>query len=446
MHRSDARRRLPPVHRFFSDPRVTVYEPMLGHENVKSIVAASLERARSDGGAGDYEALSAAIQRDLAIAASENLRRVVNATGVLLHTNFGRAPIARAAFDSTSVIASGYSNLEYDLGKGTRGSRYSRLAQILRELTGAEDSVIVNNCAAAVVLTLDTFAQDRDVVIARNELIEIGGEFRLPDVFARSGARLVEVGAANKVYLRDYEQALTANTALLFRSHLSNFRLTGFTERVSVAELAQLGRRVGVPVIEDLGSGALIDFERFGLPHERMVREAVSDGVGLVAFSGDKLLGGPQAGIIVGKRSLVARLRVNPLIRALRVDKVTIALLGATLERYSSEQTLRAIPLFAMLSRSTEELRSRAERYRAALSFVEIAEAQGFVGGGTFPETPIASIAVVVPDPGGKIESAIRTSTPPIIGRLESGHLWLDLRTIADEDDDTVIEALRTNH
>ncbi|MBV8688998.1 MAG: L-seryl-tRNA(Sec) selenium transferase, partial [Candidatus Eremiobacteraeota bacterium] len=225
------------MHRFFSDSRIAAYEPVLGHENVKTVVSAALERARSNGPTDNYAVLIAEVLLDLAKAASENLRPVINGAGILLHTNLGRAPISAAAWDSAAAIASGYSNLEYDLPAGARGSRHSRLGAVLRELTGAEDSVVVNNCAAAVVLILDTFARNREVVIARNELIEIGGEFRLPEVFERSGARLIEVGAANKVYLRDYERALAANTALIFRSHLSNFRLSGFTERVSVAEL-----------------------------------------------------------------------------------------------------------------------------------------------------------------------------------------------------------------
>ncbi len=442
MNDRDARRRIPPVHRFFSDRRIAAYEPALGHENVKRVLTDVLDRARADGASSDYRTLSAAVLRDLDRAASRTLRDVINATGVLLHTNLGRAPISRVALGAASDLASGYTNLEYDLNEGRRGSRYSRLAPVLRELTGAQDAIVVNNCAAAVVLILDTFARNRDVVIARNELIEIGGEFRLPDVFARSGARLVEVGTANKVYLRDYERALNANSALIFRSHLSNFRLSGFTQRVTVSALAALGRRVGIPVVEDLGSGALLNFERFGLPHERTVQEAVSDGVQLAAFSGDKLLGGPQAGIIVGKRAHVARLRENPLIRALRVDKVTLALLAATLQCYASEERLSEIPLFAMLGRSVEELQLRAQRYTENLPLVEAVSSEAYVGGGTFPETAIPSVAIAVPDPHGKIETAVRRWPPPIIGRLENGRLLLDLRTVAEDDDDIVIRAL----
>ncbi|MBV8363394.1 MAG: L-seryl-tRNA(Sec) selenium transferase [Candidatus Eremiobacteraeota bacterium] len=433
------------MHRFLSDPRIAPFEITLGRQNVKSVVFWALERARSDGAVNDFEALNTAIVRQLKQIATEALRPVINATGVLLHTNLGRAPISCDALSSSARIASQYSNLEYDLAHGTRGSRYSRLGHVLRELTGAEDSLVVNNCAAAIVLMLDTFARNRDVVIARNELIEIGGEFRLPEIFTRSGARVVDVGTTNKVHVRDYEAALTANTALIFRSHFSNFRLSGFTKRVSVAELTRLGRRVGIPVVEDLGSGALVAFERFGLPHERTAAEAVTDGVDLVAFSGDKLLGGPQAGIIVGKPAPVARLRANPLIRALRVDKVTIALLEGTLAQYRSEDELKKIPLFSMLSRPLEAMRSRGERYRAVVPSAEIVDTTGYVGGGTFPESPISSVAVVLFDPAGKLERALRAWTPPIVGRLEDGRLWLDLRTIADEDDETVIEALHAS-
>ncbi|MBV9149986.1 MAG: L-seryl-tRNA(Sec) selenium transferase [Candidatus Eremiobacteraeota bacterium] len=439
----DAQRRIPPVHRFFSDPRIAAYETLLGHENVKSVVAAVLDRARGDGAIPDYDALSTVVLSDLSQEAAETLRPLINATGVLLHTNLGRAPISQTAWEAATESTTGYSNLEYDLAEGRRGSRYSRVSALLVELTGAQDAIVVNNCAAAVVLILDTFARAREVVIARNELIEIGGEFRLPDVFARSGAILVEVGAANKVYLRDFERALNANTALLFRSHLSNFRLSGFTERVSSADLAAFGARVGLPVVEDLGSGALIDFKRFGLPHERTVPEAVRDGVDLVAFSGDKLLAGPQAGIIVGKNAHIARLRENPLLRALRVDKVTIAVLQETLALYRSEDTLRKIPLFAMLSASLEDLHSRARRYVASLPFIEAVSAQSYVGGGTFPEASVPSVAIAVPDPAGNLHADLRGRTPPIVARLDAGRALLDLRTIAPHDDETVIEALK---
>jgi len=340
-------------------------------------------------------------------------------------------------------IGSGYSNLEYDLDAGARGSRYARLSDLLREVTGAQDGIVVNNCAAAVLLILDTFAKGREVVVARNQLVDIGGGFRLPEVFERSGARLVEAGTANKVYLRDYERALTAQTALLFRSHQSNFRISGFTHETSAQELSVLGKRAGIPVVEDLGSGALVDLSAYGLPHERTVQEALAEGVDLVAFSGDKLLGGPQAGVIVGSRAAVARLRTNPLLRALRVDKLTLAVLGATLRMYLSPDTLAHIPFYRMLGASIASLEERAARYVQAVPGAQAAATTAFVGGGSLAEHVIASAGVRFADPAGTLERQLRRTSPPVIGRTERGHWYLDLRTIAPEDDATVIALLR---
>jgi len=442
MSRRDAQRSIPAVHRFLCDERIGAFEPVLGHANVKSTVAAVLDRVRTEPAVPSYQDLTQEILRHLATSATQTLREVINATGVLLHTNLGRAPISRQAWDAAAAVATGSSNLEYDLAAGGRGSRYSRLSSILHAVTGAEDGIVVNNCAAAVLLILDTFAKGREVVVARNQLIEIGGGFRLPDVFARSGATLVEVGTTNKIYLSDYERALGPRTALLFRSHLSNFRISGFTDDVAPHDLVALGGRVGIPVVEDLGSGALVDFERFDLPHERTVQEAVDEGVGLIAFSGDKLLGGPQAGVIVGKRALVARLRNNALIRALRVDKVTIALFAETLRCYRDEGALREVPLFSMLGASLEELHGRAARYSAALPMSQATPSRAYLGGGALPEATIASVAIALPDSSGALAAALRANAPPIIGRLESGLLLLDLRTIASRDDERVIAAL----
>ena len=266
-----------------------------------------------------------------------------------MHTNLGRAPLAPEALAAVERLSHGYTNLEYDLAAGERGSRYSRTTSLLRELTGAQDALVVNNCAAAVLLVLDTFAKGREVVVARNQLVEIGGGFRIPDVLERSGAHLREVGATNKVYLDDFERVLSPQTALLLRVHPSNYSIEGFTHDVSASELAALGARVGVPVVEDLGSGALVDLAEYGLPHERTVMEAVNDGVGLVAFSGDKLLGGPQAGVVLGRANLIARLRDNPLVRALRVDKMTLAALAATLQLHRTAESRGRIPLYRML-------------------------------------------------------------------------------------------------
>ncbi|MGZ3522694.1 MAG: L-seryl-tRNA(Sec) selenium transferase, partial [Vulcanimicrobiaceae bacterium] len=407
---------------------------------------AELDRARHSPPIAPFDALLDGVLGRLERSRMQTLVGAINATGILLHTNLGRAPLAAEALDAAVRIGAGYSNLEFDLDEGTRGSRYNRVTAALQSVTGAEDALVVNNCAAAVLLMLDTLAKGREVVVSRNQLIEIGGGFRLPDVLERSGATLVEVGATNKVYLADYERALTPRTTLLMRSHPSNFRIAGFTHDVDPKELSALGRRVGVPVIEDLGSGALVDLTEYGLPRERTVQDALRDGIDLVAFSGDKLLGGPQAGIIVGKGSLVARLRANPLLRALRVDKLTIAALAGTLALYASPGTRERIPFYRMLGASIDALRERAGRYLQELGgkHVKIVPSAAYVGAGSLPETTLPSLALAVsgartPD---AIASRLRRNDPAIVGRVEGGRVLLDLRTIASEQDSAVIAAL----
>jgi L-seryl-tRNA(Ser) seleniumtransferase len=370
----------------------------------------------------------------------------LNGTGIVLHTNLGRAPLAREAIDAMREIASGYSNLEFDLESGARGSRYARVNDLIRETSGAEDALVVNNCAAAMLLILQTLAHGREVIVSRNQLVEIGGGFRLPEVLERSGARLVEVGTTNRVRLSDFERAVSANTALFLRSHASNYRIEGFVEDVDPAELAALGRRAGVPLVEDLGSGALTALERFGLAHERTVIEAVNDGCTLVAFSGDKLLGGPQAGIIVGSKAAVARLRTNPLLRALRVDKATLAALGATLQLYLSDATVTRIPIFAMLAASADVLGARATalipRVPASLS-PKAEDVQTFVGGGSLPGTAIPSIALALHPPQlDAFARRARVGHPALVGRSEAGRFLIDLRTIPPERDDDVVAAV----
>ncbi len=367
----------------------------------------------------------------------------MNATGTLLHTNLGRAPIAQRAFREAWDVSGGYSNLEYDLAAGERGSRYERVGTLLRELTGAEDALIVNNCAAAVLLMLDTFARGAETIVARNQLIEIGGGFRLPDVLARSGSTLVEVGATNKVYRKDFERALSPRTALIMRSHRSNFSIEGFTNDVEPADLVALGKGVGVPVVEDLGSGALVDLSEYGLPRERTVQDAIRDGMSLVAFSGDKLLGGPQAGIIVGSFAFVARLRSNPLLRALRVDKVTIGLLAGTLRMYRSKESREEIPFYRMLAASPESLRERAQAYVSCFADASIVDSESYVGGGSLPHGRIPSVTVVIPSPfPDELAARLRRNRVPIIARVDAGGLLFDLRTIAPHEDSLVLDAL----
>lgn len=438
-------RGLPPVHRFLSDPLLAPYEAAVGKSELKRGVIEALDGVRLAGGAGvpSYEHLRAQVVARVERDASRALARVVNATGIVLHTNLGRAPLASAALDAMRPLASGYTNLEFDLDAGERGSRYARATGLLRAVTSADDALVVNNCAAAVLLLLDTFAKEREVVVARNQLIEIGGGFRLPDVLARSGATLVEIGAVNKVYLHDFERALTPRTALVLRAHASNFRIAGFTHDVAPRDLAALGRRAGVPVVEDLGSGALIGLERFGLPHERTVQDALADGIDLVAFSGDKLLGGPQAGIIVGSAALISRMRANPLLRALRIDKIALALLSETLRLYDAGR-YRDIPLYAMLGATLDELRSRADRYVRANAKLRAVDATAYVGGGALPQGEVASVALEIrSDAGaGAIASALRRWTTPIVARVERDRVLLDMRTIDPHEDEIVQSAL----
>ncbi len=437
-------RSIPPMNRLLDDPQIVPYEALLGRETVKSAVNEILEAARREAnGVPSFDMLRDAVTLRLAWERAAGLVPVVNATGILLHTNLGRAPLPAPAFEAMREIAHGYSNLEYDLDTGARGSRYDRAGALLREVTGAEDALVVNNCAAAVLLIVDTFAKHREAIVSRGELVEIGGGFRVPDVLRRGGAQLIEVGTTNRTTADDYRRALSPRTALLLRTHASNFRISGFTREPQPADLAQLAREAGVPLVEDLGSGALVDLREYGLPHERTVQEALAGGADLVAFSGDKLLGGPQAGIIVGKRVLIARLKNNPLLRALRVDKVTLAALTATLRCYSSRETRRQIPFFAMLESTLDELRARAQRYVQRAPALEIRESAAYAGGGSLPEAEIPSTAVVLRIPDAvRIAAQLRSASTPIVARTQDGAVMLDLRTVFAEQDDYTAETL----
>lgn len=437
-------RGIPAINRLLEHSSVAPYEFLVGRDALRTLIGAELDRVRGEAQTPPLEAIAARVVDRVEAHLAQSLMPVINATGVLLHTNLGRAPLASSALASAREIGEGYSNLEYDLIAGERGSRYSRVTSLLCELTGAEDAIVVNNCAAAVLLILDTFARGAEVVVARNQLIEIGGGFRVPDVLARSGATLVEVGATNKVYLDDFAAALSPRTALFMRSHPSNYRIEGFVHDVDGAALAALARRAGVPVVEDLGSGALTDLATYGLPHERTVQEALADGIALVAFSGDKLLGGPQAGIIVGTRAHVARLRSNPLVRALRVDKVTLALLSGTLRLHrTAESRDEHIPFYRMLATPLNELRERAERYVREIPGGTVIESRAYVGGGSLPGATIDSIAVAFETPfADTLSERLRRSKPPIVGRIDDQRLVLDLRTVAPSQDAIVVHAL----
>lgn len=377
------------------------------------------------------------------------LRQVINATGVVLHTNLGRAPIAAAARAAIDEVARGYSNLEYDLVAGERGSRHDHLRGLLCELTGAEDALVVNNNAAATVLGLAALATDKEIIVSRGELVEIGGSFRLPEILKLSRGILVEVGTTNKTHPKDYVQAITPATGLLLKVHRSNFAIVGFTSEVEPAALVALGKERGLATMIDLGSGALVDRptqRAWGLPDEPTVAETVASGADLVTFSGDKLLGGPQAGIAVGSKAAVAQARAHPLMRALRPDKLTLAALGATLALYK-EGTLDALPTTRMLGATADSLRVVADQLAAAIGtvgglVVAVEPSRATVGGGAMPTAQLASWAVTLAGaPADGLDRQLRQHA--VVGRIEDGRVWLDVRTIAADEHETVAAAIR---
>lgn len=373
------------------------------------------------------------------------LQPVINATGVVLHTNLGRAPLSKSAMQAVQSVASGYSTLEFDLEKGQRGSRLVHAEAILRRITGAEASMVVNNNAAAVLLALSALARRRAVVIARSQLVEIGGGFRVPDVMKQSGARLLEVGATNRVHLSDYETALEEKPALILRAHRSNFRLMGFTSEPEMAEIAALAHQTGIPLVDDLGSGSLLDTARFGLGHEPTVQESLEAGADLVCFSGDKLLGGPQAGLIVGRADLVAKLKKHPLARAIRADKLCLSALTATLLHYLKGEAESEVPVWRMMAVSAEQLHQRALGWASSLGQGEVIAGESAIGGGSLPGETLPTFLLVlkVRSPNRFLER-LRQAHPPIIARLQDEHVALDPRTVLGEQEPALIAGLRS--
>ena len=377
---------------------------------------------------------------------TSTLQPVINATGVILQTNLGRAPLSRAAIQAMQEAAQGYSNLEFDLETGRRGSRLVHAEQLLCRITGAEAALVVNNNAAAVLLVLTTLARRRAVVIARSQLVEIGGGFRVPDVMKQSGARLLEVGTTNRVHLSDYIDALQEKPALFLRAHRSNFRLIGFTSEPELTEIAAVAHQVGIPLVDDLGSGSLLDTARFGLGHEPMVQESLAAGADCVCFSGDKLLGGPQAGIIVGRGDLVARLKKHPLARALRADKLCLAALSATLVHYIKDEAERQVPVWRMIATEPEEIYQRAQNWVTALGAGEVTQGESAVGGGSLPgETlPTFLLELQVRNPN-RFLAFLRQSSPPIVARLKNDRALFDPRTVLPEQEVALLDAIRQN-
>ena len=369
---------------------------------------------------------------------------VINATGVILHTNLGRAPLSESTLRAMDVVGRNYSNLEYDLDKGARGSRLIHAESVLKKLTGVEAAVVVNNCASAVLLVLSALANKKRVVISRTQLVEIGGGFRVPDVMKQSGAKLVEIGATNKVRLSDYQEALAEPTALVMRAHRSNFKIVGFTEEPELKEIVDVTHQVGVVVVDDLGSGALLDTAKYGLAHEPTVQESLAAGVDLVCFSGDKLLGGPQAGIIIGKADLIAKIKKHPLARALRADKTCLAGLTATLLHYLKDEAEREIPIWRMMSLTLKQLKVQAERWAEELGQGEIVRGESTVGGGSLPgeSLPTFLLALNVNSPD-KFLKKLRQQNPAIIARTENDLILIDPRTVLPDEEGALFVGLK---
>ncbi|HSK16577.1 MAG TPA: L-seryl-tRNA(Sec) selenium transferase [Gaiellaceae bacterium] len=428
----DRLRELPSVDELLGDPALAGLAERHGRPLVVASVRAALARAREEIAAG-YPAgdLAARAAAELEARLRPSLRRVLNATGVVVHTNLGRAPLAPQALARVLEVGAGYSTLEYDLGAGARGSRQDHLAPALRELTGAEAALVVNNNAAAVLLALAALAEGREVIVSRSELIEIGDGFRIPDVLARSGATLVEVGTTNRTRLADYERALGERTAAILRVHQSNFRIVGFAEQPRARDLARLAERSSLPLVEDLGSGALVP-----TGDEPTAGASIEAGAHVVTFSGDKLLGGPQAGIAVGRTDLIERMRRHPLQRALRADKLTLAALEGTLALYRAGS--RHLPVLRMLDDPAEAVRARAERL-AELTGGEVEETAARPGGGALPVTEIPSFACALPL---ELAELLRRGEPPVVGIVREGRLLLDCRTLTAAEVEEVAEAV----
>jgi L-seryl-tRNA(Ser) seleniumtransferase len=452
-------RTIPKVDRLLAEPEIASLTEQFGRGAVLSAVRLVTEQLREEALAGRLQAgngqlLDQARSRVVAHvkrASRRTLRRAINATGVVLHTGLGRAVLASAAAEAVAEAARSHSLLEVDAATGERGSRLEHVAAPLRELTGAEDALAVNNNAAAVFLGISALAAGREVIIARGQLVEIGGAFRIPDVIRSAGARLVEVGTTNKVRISDYAEAITPETALLLRVHPSNFRIVGFTEEPSLAEMVKLGRERGVPVMDDLGSGALVDLTRYGLVAEPTVHASVEAGADVITFSGDKLLGGVQAGLAVGRKELIGRMKRHPLMRVVRPDKLTLAALEATLRLYRNEEAaMREIPTLAALTASPEVLHARAQRLAGALADlpVETAIEAGIsqVGGGSLPgeELPTSLVCIRCAEPGvTELARRLRVGEPSVWGRVQRDRLVLDLRTVPEHEIDELAAALR---
>ncbi|WP_432823690.1 L-seryl-tRNA(Sec) selenium transferase [Trichloromonas sp.] len=456
-------RQLPAVDRVLKSPAMQTLAQRCPHvllleaaqETVDALRQAILRESSGLDLSADAVAEAAVRLAETKMAAS--LRQVINATGTLLHTTLGRAPLCEAALAAIDRVSRSYSNLEFDLATGQRGHRYSHIDQLLCRLTGAEAAAVVNNNAGAVLLALTALAKGKEAVVSRGEMIEIGGAFRIPDVMEAGGVILKEVGTTNKTHLKDYANAIGEQTGLLLKVHTSNYRIVGFTKEVPAAEMVELAHRHGIPVMEDLGSGMLMDLSPFGLPREPTVREAVEAGIDVVTFSGDKLLGGPQAGLIVGSRAAIDKIRHHPMARAMRIDKLSLAALEATLALYlDREQAIREIPVLRMLSMPAAELEQRSRAYAARLqkslgerAVVTVVPEPSAVGGGALPLTELPGYAVALAPRDLSVDAlavALRESRPPVASRCQDNRLLLNLRTVLPAEEEALLLALTATH
>ncbi|MBI1885622.1 MAG: L-seryl-tRNA(Sec) selenium transferase [Chloroflexi bacterium] len=447
----NAYRSLPSVDRLLADDRVRTAGDGAAPEVLTGLVRETLESVRSAIARGEpaptYDQIVEAVLHHTRAVLRPSLWPVINATGVIIHTNLGRAPLSREAIAAMEAVSHGYSNLEFDLDEGERGSRHVHLESLLRQITGAEAAIAVNNNASAVLLALSALAGEREVIVSRGQAVEIGGGFRIPDVMRQSGTRLVEVGTTNRTYLRDYEQAITEETAAILRVHASNFRIIGFTESVPPADLARLAHERGRLMLDDLGSGCLLDTTRFGLAPEPTVQDSLAAGTDLAFFSGDKLLGGPQAGIVAGRRELVDRLKRHPLARAVRMDKASIAGLTATLAHYLKGEALEKVPVWRMIAMPLKEVERRARRWARAIGpRARVVDGRSMVGGGSLPEESLPTKLIAIDGESGwvtQLARRLRTGDPPVVGRIEKDALLLDPRTLGREEGPALVAAVK---
>jgi L-seryl-tRNA(Ser) seleniumtransferase len=440
-------RELPSVESLLQEETALSLIDQFGRPLAIQAVRATLEEARTRIRRGDKtptpDQLLSEVEQVLDVWTAPNLHRAINATGVIIHTNLGRSPLSAEAIAAIENISLGYSNLEYDFQRGKRGKREQHLERTLQRITGASAGLVVNNNAAAILLALTGLAKRKEVLISRSQLIEIGGGFRIPEVLKQSGAKLVEVGTTNRTHLDDFKASIGPKTGLIFHAHHSNFKIVGFTTEPTLEQLVQVGKSNDVPVLEDLGSGSLLDTEQFGLGHEPTVQESLHVGANLVAFSGDKLLGGPQAGILVGDRDLIQRLKKHPLARAVRADKLCLAALDATLNAYMKDEAIQKLPVWMMISTTEEQLKARAENWSKALGAGEVVQGKSTVGGGSLPEETLPTWLLAI-DRKHPQKLAAKLREHKIIARIQNDQVVLDPRTVLPSEDEVLLASLKS--